>query len=64
MYGLLSVLRNGANLANDARIHNQTYFGTEKEIQRNNPRIVENVKSYIRNIQWIENIPMMSGIMW
>lgn len=42
MFGLLSLLGIGANLANDVRIHNQKYFGTEREIQRNNPRVVEN----------------------
>lgn len=45
MFGLLSLLGIGANLANDARIHNQKYFGTEREIQRDNPRVVENRKA-------------------
>ena len=44
MFGLFSLLGIGANLANDARIHNQKYFGTEREIQRDNPRVVENRK--------------------
>lgn len=30
------------NLGKDVRIHNQKYFGTEREIQRDNPRVVEN----------------------
>ena len=42
MLGLLSLLGIGANLTNDARIHNQQYFGTDREIQRDNPRVVEN----------------------
>lgn len=45
MFGLLSLLGIGAGLANDARIHNQKYFGTEREIQKDNPRVVENRKS-------------------
>lgn len=32
MFGLLSLLGIGANLLNDARIHNQKYFGTERDI--------------------------------
>lgn len=35
MFGLLSLLGIGANLANDARIHNQKYFGTERDIFKN-----------------------------
>lgn len=32
MLGLFSILGIGANLANDARIHNQKYFGTERDV--------------------------------
>ena len=32
MLGFLSALGIGINLANDARIHNQKYFGTERDI--------------------------------
>lgn len=42
MWGIISLLGIGAGLANDARMHNQKYFGTDKEIQRDNPRVVEN----------------------
>ena len=45
MFGLLSLFGIGANLVNDARIHNQKYFETEREIQRDNPRVVENRKA-------------------
>lgn len=34
MFGLLSLLGIGVNLANDARIHNQKYYGTERDIFR------------------------------
>lgn len=30
------------NLGKDACAHNQKYFGTEREIQRDNPRVVKN----------------------
>lgn len=42
MLGLSSLLGIGANLVHDARVHNQKYFGTSREIQRDNPRVVEN----------------------
>ena len=55
MLGLLSLLGIGVNLANDARIHNQKYFGTDRELGRNNPqrqatqcgvnRLMEDLKS-------------------
>ena len=32
MLGLFSLLGIGVNLINDARIHNQKYFGTERDI--------------------------------
>ena len=32
MFGLFSLLGIAANLANDARIHNQKYFGTKRDI--------------------------------
>ena len=32
MLGLLCLLGIGANLANDARIHNQKYFGTKRDM--------------------------------
>lgn len=38
MFGLLSLLAIGANLANDARIHNQKYYGTKRDMDRNNPQ--------------------------
>ena len=44
MWSLFSLLGIGVNLANDTRIRNQKYFGTEREIQRDNPRVVENRK--------------------
>lgn len=42
MLGLFCLLGIGVGLANDARIHNQKYFGTSREIQRDNPRVQEN----------------------
>ena len=41
-WGLVSALGIGTNLANDARIHNQKYFGTDREIQRDNERVRAN----------------------
>lgn len=45
MFGLLSLFGIGANLVNDARIHNQKYFGTDREIQRDNPEVLRNRKA-------------------
>lgn len=45
MWGLLSLLGIGIGLANDARIHNQKYFGTERDIHRNNPEVLRNRKA-------------------
>jgi len=42
MWGILSLFGIGAGLANDARIHNQKYFGTERDVYRNNPRVQAN----------------------
>lgn len=42
MFGLISLIGITAGLVNDARIHNQKYFGTEREIQRHNPEIQRN----------------------
>ena len=33
------------NLCKDSYIHNQKYFGTDREIQRNNPEVKRNRKA-------------------
>lgn len=45
MFGIFSALGIGLNLVNDARIHNQKYFGTERDIYRNNPEVQRNRKA-------------------
>lgn len=42
MYGLLSLLGIGANLANDARIHNTKVLGTSKDISLGHPERMRN----------------------
>ena len=41
MLGLLSVLGIGIGLAKDACERNKPYYGTERDIFRNNPRALE-----------------------
>lgn len=55
MYGLLSLFGIGVNLANDARIHNQKYFGTERDMDRNNPQRLQRRRGTERLMEDLKN---------
>ena len=44
MYGLISLIGIGIGLANDAISRNQKYYGTDRELFRNNPRVQKQQK--------------------
>ena len=55
MFGLFSLLGIGANLANDARIHNQKYYGTKRDMDRNNPQRMQRQRGADRLMEDLKN---------
>ena len=56
MYGLISLIGIGIGLANDAISRNQKYYGTDRELFRNNPRVQKQQKGTNRLMIDIQNL--------
>ena len=55
MYGLISLIAIGIGLANDAIGQNQKYYGTDRELFRNNRRVQKQQKGTNRLMADIQN---------
>ena len=55
MYGLISLIAIGIGLANDAISRNQKYYGTERDMFRNNQRVLKQRKGTDRLMEDIQN---------
>lgn len=55
MYGLISLIGIGIGLANDAISRNQKYYGTDRDLFRNNPRVQKQQKGTNRLMADLQN---------
>ena len=55
MYGLIRLIAIGIGLANDVISRNQKYYGTDRELFRNNPRVQKQQKGTNRLMSDLQN---------